>query len=262
MTKEMPVTVTDDNKVDDSKKAPELSDEKKETTPEQQTLLDRDKEIFELKQQLADGKKDKEAFSTLAATPEVRAVLDALDKGETVRVSVGDEAEDEPAYDPETVEDLSNVDLIKVTVKETVRALGSVMDEKLLPVATDLATLKGDKQKAQRDNTRAELNRAITKYPDFNAYAEDIIELKKVNPSLSVDELYVLARTRKGKGFPDPVRTSSEKPTSSTAASQKERKTPLPVGRKGMNQLLDEATEGETFADIIRGKGKPSGEGD
>jgi len=236
----------------------EKNEKKEEISPLEQNLLDKDKEIFELKEKLEKGKKEKEDFSVIVANPEVRTILDAIDRGEAVRVIVGDEDKSENAYDPETVEELDNKGLIDAAARRTVELLGGVLDKRLLPMQTDLSTLKDDKAEDKKKNAKKEVDQVLKKYPDFSTLAEEVIGLKKSNPSLSVEELYVLARTRKGKGFPDPRSTESEKPTTTTAAPTKERKTPLPSGKKGFDQMLEEATESSDFDDIVRGAEKPS----
>ena len=232
--------------------------EEKKISPLEQNLLDKEKEIFELKEKLEKGKKEREDFSVIVANPEVRTILDAIDKGEAVRVIVGDEEVSEKAYDPETVEELDNKGLIDAAARRTVELLGGVLDKRLLPMQTDLSTLKDDKAEDEKKNAKKEVDQVLKKYPDFSTLAEEVIGLKKSNPSLSIEELYVLARTRKGKGFPDPRSTESEKLTTTTPAPTKERKTPLPSGKKGFDQMLEEATESSDFDDIVRGAEKPS----
>lgn len=228
--------------------------EEKVVTPEEKALLDKDMEINNLKVQLAEKEKDNASFSQVVATPEVRTVLDAIDKGETVKVVVGEE-EDEKAYDPETVEDLDNKGIIDASARQTSHLLGGILDEKLSPLVRELESLKEDKKLTEKVNLKNELGRAIKRFPDLNTYTNEMIELKKENKGMGVEELYVLARTRAGKGFPDPVSTASERPSSVVPKVQKERKDPVPHGPKGLDQLIKEVHETDEFADVLRGAG-------
>ena len=223
-------------------------------SPEKQALVEKEKELLTLSEKVKELEKDKNSFQALVANPDVRALLDAQDKGEVVKIIIGDTEDDGSSSELsiEEIENMSNQELMAFTMKETVKQVRSALSEELSSVRTDLSTLKMDKDKETAAQTERELRNVIKKYPDFGSFRDDIVDLRKQNPSLGVEELYVLARMKKGKGFPDPLSVEAERPTSSTPSKKKDRKEPLPPGGKGFAKILDEATSSGEFENLVR----------
>jgi hypothetical protein len=182
-----------------------------------------------------------ESLAKIAADPDVRRILEARQKGEQVKVTVGEDKppEPEPGWpDDEDLDMLSNTQLADKVLKRAGEDVGRRLDKvmsTLQQVTQFVRTNEGEAVKRQVDEARA-------KYRDFDKFKQPILELNGKFPGLSVEELYFLAKKRAGGLEAPSGPTASEKPTTSPTKPSK-RKEQVAAGRAGFGDLLDQAMD-------------------
>jgi hypothetical protein len=185
-------------------------------------------------------------MAKLMADPEIRAVLEARQRGEKVEVrKAGQVREEEEKEEDLDLDSLSPSKLAGVIVRRTVRELRKGMDEELGGIREQIKGLVSHAQASSAERTSAAVAEVREKHSDFDALVPQMIEInKKVGGTLGPEELYVLAKVRSGGSGavvrPDP-RTESERPSSTVSRPGQRRKEPVPAGARGFGQLLDEA---------------------
>jgi len=185
-------------------------------------------------------------LANLMADPQIRQILEARQKGENVELRVGNTippVEEEPDWD-----NLNNKDLVKELVKRLPRVIEQHLDKRVTPLDSELKGLKGYIESQEESKAKQQIDALKQKYPDFDAMKPQMASVLKDNPNLSFEELYVITKARSSGAplTPTTTNTASERPTSETARSPRssKRKTPLAQGRKGWDQMLDEALGG------------------
>jgi len=186
-----------------------------------------------------------ETLAKLMADPDVRALLESKQAGKTVRVVIGDEAQEDDEEDDVDLDSLSNKELTKHLLKHITNAVSQTVEKRIAEVESQVGGLFGHIQNTEAAEIKKNIERLREQFPDFDDLRETMTEINRTSPGLSVDELYVLAKVRRGglEGLRGGL--SSEKPTRSTARppSKVQRKIPLPFGRRGFSALLQEALE-------------------
>ena len=203
---------------------------------------------------LEKDEKSAELLAQLTSNPEIRAILDAQEKGEKVSVVIGEGKKPSDGPDELTIDqlnDMENADLVKHLLTKIPEAMSEKVSVLIEPLKESLTGLQ---RRIGQDDELAlarEIEAAQKKFPDWDKYKTEIVEISAENPSLPPEELYYLARIRKGDGLP--VKTDSERPTLGgiTRPERPTRKEPLSPGVKGFEQSLDEALEGEE-PDLVR----------
>jgi len=141
------------------------------------------------------------------------------------------------------LEALSNKELVRHLLERVTDTIDSSLSSKLEPLSSSIKALESYVGSAEAKTVGGQIDEAKKKYADFDDYLPVMKSLNKSNPELSVEELYLISRKRKGgKGV---LEVSSEKPTSTSAKvkAEKIRDAPLPRGRAGFDQLLQEALD-------------------
>jgi len=191
------------------------------------------------------------ALAKLMADPQVRAVLDAKARGEEVSVTQKNRANEEVTPEefqfPEETETLTNRQLLELmgkmvssTMKKTV---GSIVEEKVKPLQERVEGVTSVVQSTQRETINQQIREMEGRFEDFASLKPQMAELSGQNPGLSLEELYFLTKARVGGGFKSLVRrVDTERPSDTSARpAVRTRKEPLPNGREGIKQLLEES---------------------
>ena len=186
-----------------------------------------------------------EVLVKLLADPDVRSILEAKQKGEEVKIVLGKakEIKKAPIVVDVDLEALSNKELVRHLLERVTDTIDSSLSSKLEPLSSSIKALESYVGSAEAKTVGGQIDEAKKKYADFDDYLPVMKSLNKSNPELSVEELYLISRKRKGgKGV---LEVSSEKPTSTSAKvkAEKIRDAPLPRGRAGFDQLLQEALD-------------------
>jgi hypothetical protein len=176
---------------------------------------------------------DSVTLAKILADPDVRKVLEAKEKGKKISLQDADEKKVEtPNFDEE--DELTGKVLKKVfgLIQTSIKPL----EDRLANISSYVETTEGSKIKE-------EINAVRARYPDFESYRELMVQLNKQNSGLSVEELYFLAKARKGGGFGIQNQTETERPRKTTARpSVTDKKVAIP-GKRGFDALLNNTLE-------------------
>jgi hypothetical protein len=115
---------------------------------------------------------------------------------------------------------------------------------------SQIEELKGITSTFQQKELKSQVNTLKEKHPDFTQYKEAILKLANDNPSLELEELYILAKKRAGKLKLSNPTTFSEKPSSQPrrhGSTKREQARTRMESRKGFNDTLAKALEDISF---------------
>lgn len=180
----------------------------------------------------------------LLADAEVQDVIRAKQAGRTVRVVV-DEAEPAPNVAEEVTDLTKDLDEDDPN-RDLLDGLSKLLDTKLEVIDQRLAAVEGVAKTSARKEVSDQVSVARKKFKDFNEYKADILELSKELEGLDVNELYIIAKNRKGNLKIDEPTTDVERPTTISAAHRRTgaKKPSEPRrGRSGFQSILTEKLE-------------------
>ena len=205
------------------------------------------------------------AMASLLADPDIQAVIAARREGKKIKI---DEVKDETPKPPkpihEEIEDeikddkprgdetddsaapTNSTTAVKVLAKLIDERLGEIMPE-LKKVSGRVEQLEGLAQGNQQKEVKTQINAVREKYSDFDKHKAKMLELSKSVQGLTVEELYILAKSRSGGLKLAKEETFSERPRSALPARNGQRsrdEAPTARGRKGFDDLVSEALEG------------------
>ena len=234
----------DDQIDDEGQKADELSEKSK---AEEQIA----KELGTINEHMQG---DKKLLAELIADPMVREIIEAKTNGRTLKLvedgapssgslsdlsskAGGDSGVDESA----SLEDLSRNDFAKVLMSKLTKVVSGVVSEGLAGVGDDVKALKGYVQGVENAKVKKQLTKLKSDHKDFDELKDQMRELSKQSPGLSLKQLYLLAKDETSDNVD--VKVDSERPVSSSSRTKAKisRETPLAVGRAGLDTLLDES---------------------
>jgi len=186
--------VTDDDGADETPAAP--------TREEYEAVAARAAKADELLAKLSQNLTD----------PDVAELLRAKEEGRSVRLSVGAGADEQPAAP--TLPTDTDLDAMTPSqlVKELMKMLPGVISEGVKPLASTVDGLAEERLNERKASVTAEANALAEKYPDFLEYRDSIKQLV-TNNGLKLEEAYVMARMRDGKGYPVAKRPAAERPS-------------------------------------------------
>lgn len=190
----------------------------------------------------------------LLADPDIKKVHDLKRAGKPVNVSEaahGNESEEESEPDPleEVTKDLAEDDPVRGMLNKVNtlldRRLGKGMKaiEELSSRVQGVEGVAGD---VARKEVKEQVNAAKAKYKDFAQFKNEIMDVANKVPGISVEEAYILAKSRSGKLKLNEGTTHSEKPTSQPRSRSTGKPTTQarPQGRLGFKTFLGEALSG------------------
>lgn len=128
------------------------------------------------------------------------------------------QSEPEPEFDPDTA---SQRELVEYVTKK----VANLIDQRVGEVDRQV---KRQEYESQYEKAQREVQEAMKKYPDFNNYRMDMIEVAKRHPSISAEEAYLLAKAKAG-GMRSPTPRTGQK----KAFTQQTRPTPQGGARPG-----------------------------
>ncbi len=183
-------------------------------------------------------------LSKTLTDPDVAEVLRAKEEGRALRLTVGAGANAEPAA-PALPTD---VDLDAMSPSQLVKALMTmlpgVIAEGVKPVVATVDGLAEERLTERKAAVTAEANALVEKYPDFLEYRDKIKQLV-TNNGLRLEEAYVMARMRDGKGYPVVKRpASAERPSGMEVTFRGgEKRRPAGTARMGSRGFQDMTAE-------------------
>lgn len=192
----------------------------------------------------------KQVIQNISSDPLSVEFLNRRMKGEKLKiVTEGDEppasptpANKEPAVpDSVDLETLSNSELVKHIVSQVTETLSTTLQSQ---VSSQIEELKNELsgvnefvQTSQKQQLSQQIERLRSQNPDFDDYKVDMLNLSKQHPSLGVEELFYLAKSRAG-GWNKP-NPSTERPTNTSVPAK--RRESHGRGRAGFQSALSEA---------------------
>jgi hypothetical protein len=228
--------------------------------PEDDLTVDPDESAVdqsdELKARLERMNQAEQALGTLLGDPEVQKVIQARNQGLDVSVNFGsdtDTVEDDPLFD---TSDLDEDDPTRQLLQRIESSLGGVLDKKLGTLSERLGELESLASSAKNQEAAKAIKAARERFSDFDQYSQDTAQILRKNQDLSIDEAYILAKTRKGKLKIPSESTHSEKPTSRPAprGDKKQRvekatrgKDPNLSRKQQLNQLIADSLENQVL---------------
>ncbi len=190
---------------------------------------------------------DKKLLSMLIADPRVRKIIEADGTGKKLVLVEEQENENIAPTKQEDLpgdidlEGLSRADFAKTLLKQLGDVVAGTVKSSLSDLSNDIGELKNYVTVQQNNDAVGQVESARKLHKDFDDFQKEMLALSKENPRLSIERLYVLAKAEKGDNVS--VKVETERPDSSTARTitRPDRKTALPLGRQGMDVLLEEA---------------------
>ena len=126
--------------------------------------------------------------------------------------------EPEPDFDPDTA---SQRELIEYVTKK----VSSLIEQKVGEVDKQI---KRQEYESQYEKARREVQEVMQKYPDFNYYRTDMIEVAKRLPNISAEDAYLLAKAKAGVR-----RTPTNRTRQKQASTQQPKPNPQGAARPG-----------------------------
>lgn len=96
--------------------------------------------------------------------------------------------EPEPDFDPDSA---SQRELVEYVTKK----VANLVDQRVGEVDKQV---KRQEYESQYEKAQREVQEAMKKYPDFNHYRTDMVEVAKRHPNISAEEAYLLAKAKAG----------------------------------------------------------------
>ena len=191
---------------------------------------------------------EKAKLVRLLGDPDIQAMMSARDRGETVKVVVGDDKGSIKEKDkiPEIdVNDMDNSQLVQHMTSEIKEMLTGVVGESITPLKEELKAVKGDVDQTYADKAAQRYETMKIEHPYLDELKPRMTELYKNHPNLNLEQLRALAvAENESAPVEEKIDLATERPTSSSARPGRvERKVPLAPGKQGFDQLLKEAKD-------------------
>lgn len=209
--------------------------------------IEHETELAERVNKLEEG----QDLTALLSDAEIMAVIEAKQAGKKVKVEI-----EEPKPEPSVVDKAK--ELVKDLPKDdpnrdAVSQLAKLFDEKLTPLVERLDAVEGHASAGAKKEINVEIAKAQERFSDFDEFRSEMVDLSKAFPELTIPELYIIAKNRKGKlDLADPT-TFTEKPASNTVERRNPTNKPSkdrPKGRKGRSAMVTEALGRIDFSDV------------
>jgi len=155
------------------------------------------------------GLEQSQGLMQILADPDIQQVLEAKRLGKVVSVVADEEASLEDEIDLGLPEDDPTTEVATTILSGVKKIVSSKMDE----MTTRVESLEGLAQRLSSQEAQAQVAKAQQKFEDFGEYQKPMLELLQGNPSLSPEQLYILAKHQSGKLITSATSKFSEKPT-------------------------------------------------
>jgi len=231
--------------------------------PKDESNEDKDKtvenKLDDLKKAVDSNKLMQEALKD----PQIMALIAARQRGEKMQIVPEDakpipkDEKEEVSMSNDDVDMLTNTQFGELLVKRLGGSLNEAIKKALTPFNDRLDVL--DSRALSQDSTKinAEVKAVREKYSDFEEFEQAMVKLNKQAPGMDVEELYLIARKRAGKGLPTTENTDSERPIDTLSAALEHKRETRATdkearqGHKGFQDLLKEGTAKASESIII-----------
>ncbi len=184
--------------------------------------------------------------------PHIQKVIQARQAGTEVEIVAKDGAKaadtptPSPFVDQKNIEDLSNKELADAMMK----SMSDLVAQQLKPLTTSVSETQEFIKGARQQQIATDVQTCRSKYEDFQGMEEELADLSRsTGNSLRPEDLYLLKKARAGEAvkLTKPALLpgmESERPSHSvTRPTTKELrgdKGPRPVGRRGLQELVND----------------------
>jgi hypothetical protein len=210
----------------------------------------------ELENEANQLRRSTQAASNLLSDPSVRAVLEAKQRGEEVQVlskaqlaQLQASKQDDDDQAPVDLNDLEDNNLLANEMsKRLLSSVEKALESKLGPLVNRLTQVEQYATQNIAKTVDQQVQALRAKYRDVKDFEPDMLEISKTSPNLGIEELYILAKTRKNSPITPVSGLESEKPSGNNFAPTRinalsEKKTNR--GREGFAELIRK-TQGQS----------------
>jgi hypothetical protein len=174
--------------------------------------------------------------ATVLSDPDVLAILNAKQKGQKVRVAVGDEA---PVKAAEQVK--PGQDSLDASTDKIVKAFTTIFEPRLAALEKDVAVARGKVDSDIKVTVADQIAKAKKEHTDFETLRPKMLEINDQFPGMSIEELYTIAKVRNNAPSA-PAAIESERPdTHAARPAEIGKQEPVYKGAAGARALIKKA---------------------
>ncbi len=189
----------------------------------------------------------------MLSDPDIHAVIQAKRAGKAVKVMEAEAKAEEP--EPDLAEGIEDTDPVRPTLQKISTHIDKrvgARDAKIQELEAKVAELSQVADTVRERDVNDQISKAQSKFKDFKDFRDPMVKLSGQFPGLSVEDLYVLAKSRSGKLKQVEQGTFTERPTAqpsrSSLAARRNPAAPAPSpGKKGFEQILAKALKSADF---------------
>lgn len=186
----------------------------------------------------------------ILADPDIQSVLKAKQSGKAFKIV--EDTPEEPAEEPNTLTaDMEDDDPMKEPLSKIEQMLRERIDSKFEELTGRLSSVEETATEIKRREVTDQIKATRSKYKDFDQYRTEMVELARSNPSLDAEQLYLLARHKKGQLRLAEQITAQERPTASPRPSLSQKKPSNNNGQSNQKQQGRRAQWSSGLADAL-----------
>jgi hypothetical protein len=188
-------------------------------------------------------------MAQLLADSDIQQVLAAKQKGQKLKIMTGEDVVETVEKTPANLSDLSPEQLTEHIVKKAAKVVETSVDAKLNDIKQMLSGLQGFVQQSEGEKVDGLMKKAQEEHRDFDAYRNEMINIAKKHPGHTPEELYALAKLKKGVLFRDDSEpdVTSERPSGTQTEQQNGKREKMKPGARGFDDHLMARLEKLTF---------------
>ena len=206
-----------------------------------------------LAKEQAEHAKLNQTLQSLATDPDVVRVVSMKQKGE--QVSFGNQLnQNQPPVDAAeklymqvqsgevSIDDLSQSQLLTYMTQSTDKRVEQTLKKVLEPISQKIQSFDQERIQNQVTGMQTQLQQVQAKYRDFDSIRPQMVEVAKQNPSLGIEDIYLLTKGRLGSPIAPNVQMDTERPDQravSIAAPKSQQKKPVSQTRDWSSLLED-----------------------
>jgi hypothetical protein len=174
--------------------------------------------------------------AAVLSDPDVLAILNAKQKGQKVRVAVGEESQARVVEQAKPGQGSLDDSTDKI-----VKAFTTIFEPRLAALEKDVAVARGKVDSDIKVTVTEQIAKAKKEHSDFETLRPKMLEINDQLPGMSIEELYTIAKIR-GAVSSAPAAIESERPdTHAARPAEIGRQEPVYRGAAGARALIKKA---------------------